>query len=243
MPTADLSPTAVLPEPVRWFRNRYYFRLNARRFEHLAQLGLDLAGRSVLEVGAGVGDHTSFFLDRGCRVTATEGREENFAYLRERFAEDERVFTARLDLDRPEAPPGGPWEVGYCYGVLYHLERPREALEFLAPLISDVLLLETVCGVGEEREVNLVPELKDRASQSLRGTGCRTTRPWVMEQLCRHFEHVYVAARQPWHPEFPDEWPEGGKSLLVGREVFVASRRRLENPMLLGELPRVQERC
>ena len=58
------------------FRSDHYQRHNRRRQEHLATLELPIAGRSVLEVGAGIGDHTAFFTDRGCRVTATDGRPE-----------------------------------------------------------------------------------------------------------------------------------------------------------------------
>src|SRR5688572_10851078 len=54
-----------------------YLRHNARRLEHLATLGLPIAGSTVLEVGAGIGDHTSFYLDRGCTVTTVEAREAN----------------------------------------------------------------------------------------------------------------------------------------------------------------------
>lgn len=238
------QPTPFLAEPVRWFRNRYYFRLNLRRFEHLAQLGLPLEGRSVLEVGAGIGDHTTFFVDRGCRVMATEGREENLRYLAGRFAGEPRVSTHVLDLDSPGPVPGGPWEVCYCYGVLYHLLRPAEALAALAPHTADLMLLETVCALGEEPQVNLVAESTTRASQSLRGEGCRPTRSWVVQELSRHFAHVYVTRRQPWHPEFPTDWrAPSGTQLVLGRAVFVASHAALESEALTRELPMTQERC
>ncbi len=48
-------------DPLASFATDDYRRHNSRRLEHLATLGLDLAGRKVLEVGAGIGDHTSFF--------------------------------------------------------------------------------------------------------------------------------------------------------------------------------------
>src|SRR4051794_26482202 len=67
------------------FWSPQYIRHNQRRQEHLASLGLEIAGRDVLEVGAGIGDHTSFFLDRGCRVTITDGRPKNVRLLRERY--------------------------------------------------------------------------------------------------------------------------------------------------------------
>ena len=59
------------------FRSPWYQRHNQRRQEHLASLQLDLVGKSVLEVGAGVGDHTFYFLDRDCTVVSVEARREN----------------------------------------------------------------------------------------------------------------------------------------------------------------------
>src|SRR5438132_1133035 len=83
-----------------------------------SSLGLDIAGRTVLEVGAGIGDHTSFFLDRGCPVVATDVRPENLAILRRRYA---GVDVRHLDLDAPDTAFRPHVEIVYCYGTLYHL--------------------------------------------------------------------------------------------------------------------------
>ena len=64
------------------FSGWQYIRHNARRLEHLASLGLPLHGKKVLEVGAGIGDHSSFYLDRGCEMLITEARPENLEILR-----------------------------------------------------------------------------------------------------------------------------------------------------------------
>ena len=69
--------------------NFQYLRLNARRLEHLASLGLPIAGGEVLEVGAGIGDLTSFFLDRGCSVTAIQPRPENRACFASQYGDAE----------------------------------------------------------------------------------------------------------------------------------------------------------
>lgn len=122
-------------QPASAFLSAHYQRHNQRRLEHLASLGLPLASRSVLEAGAGIGDHTSFFLDRGCRVLACEARAENLRLLEERFANHparERLTTERLDLDDPVPAAIAPHEVVYAYGLLYHLSRPAEALQHLA---------------------------------------------------------------------------------------------------------------
>lgn len=59
----------------------YYLRHNQRRLEHLASLRLPLREATVLDVGAGIGGHTSFFVDRDCEVTAIEGQPENAQIL------------------------------------------------------------------------------------------------------------------------------------------------------------------
>jgi hypothetical protein len=222
---------------VEAFHNPEYLRHNQRRQEHLATLGLPLSGRSVLEVGAGIGDHTSFFLDRGCRVTITEAREENVAMLSERFP-DQEVLT--LDVENPDPKLTGRWDVVYAYGLLYHLSRPAEAIDFTARCCDSLLLLETCVSPGAGIELNPVSEWAENPSQARTGTGCRPTRGWVKEQLGRHFRHVYLTATQPWHPEFPLDWSSPPEDGLNTRSVFVASREPLDNPLLIEEIPLVQ---
>jgi hypothetical protein len=243
-PGADWTsadPLKGVTDPLPYFRNPYYFRLNQRRFEHLVSLGLPLRGSSVLEVGAGIGDHTEFFLDRECAVTATEGREDNLRLLSKRFRGDARVKIQKLDLDDLPAERAPLHDVVYCYGVLYHLQRPGPALEYLAPAAGRMMLVETVVDPGSGEEENLVAESDRRCSQSLRGEGCRPTRGWVVARLREHFPHVYVPMTQPWHDEFPIDWSAAG-ALPTIRAVFVAARGPVSNPLLTEGLPLVQRR-
>jgi len=229
--------------PAQAFRTAEYVRHNQRRQEHLATLGLPLAGRSVLEVGAGIGDHTTFFLDRGCDVTITEGRPENVQELRRRFPDRPMRL---LDLDAPDPTFAGSFDLTYCYGLLYHLATPAETLAYLAARTNAILLLETCVSFGDEEALNPVSEPRWSASQAVSGTGCRPTRPWVWARLAEHFDHVYATATQPCHDEFPLDWsPEqtpADPSKLT-RSVFVASRSALESDLLLLELPRTQRRA
>jgi hypothetical protein len=50
--------------------------INRARQDHLASLGFDFAGKSLLEVGAGIGLHTPFFVRRGCSALVTDGNAE-----------------------------------------------------------------------------------------------------------------------------------------------------------------------
>ena len=237
MPRAIDVTHSAAGDPREGFWSPEYLRHTQRRLEHLASLRLELAGRSVLEVGAGIGDHTSFFLDRGCEVVVTEGRSENLHVLRELYpARDVRL----LSLDPPPDEPPLVADVVYCYGLLYHLSDPRAALEFMARACRSLLLLETCVSFGDQVAVNPVVERGESPTQALTGSGCRPTRPWVWNQLRGLFEFVYATTTQPWHEEFPLDWGRPREGLA--RAVFIGSRLPIESAVLTDRLPSVHTR-
>lgn len=196
----------------------------------LASLGLDLAGRTVLEVGAGIGDHTSFFLDRQCTVTSTDARFRNVELLQKRYPE---IAARVVDLDEPPLFIDLA-EIVYCYGLLYHLSYPERAIEFMGRASTGLLLIQTCVSRGSEEALNPVEEDARDPSQSISGRGCRPTRAWVLARLRDHFPYAYVTATQPWHPEFPLDWTrDSGESFT--RAVFVASRTAIESGTLVDQ--------
>jgi 2-polyprenyl-3-methyl-5-hydroxy-6-metoxy-1,4-benzoquinol methylase len=241
------TPTrAVAAHSAPDFDFTHYHMLNRVRLEHLASLDMPACqGARVLEVGAGVGDLTSFFLDRGCEVTTTDVREENLAILRARFAGNPKVSVAQLDLEHPSNQWNGvqaDFDVVFCYGVLYHLGKPASALTRLASWCKGVLLLETLVSFGDGSAINLTPEDARVHSQSMHGLGCRPTREWVLRQLRGHFACAYLPTTQPAFEEFPTDW-EGGEvwpSERPARAIFVGSRMPLESRLLTTVIPRKQ---
>ena len=226
---------------VEFFMHDSYQRHNRRRQEHLASLALPLAGKRVLELGAGVGDHTSFFIDRNCSVTVTDVREENIAYVRSRYP----GINARLiDIEVNTPADLQAHDVVYAYGLLYHLGDPCSSLARIASLTNEMLLLETCVSFGAHEAVNLVNEDIRDPTQAAHGMGCRPTRPWVFNSLKRLFSHVYITRTQPWHEEFPIDWRGAPPANNTGlyRSVFVASRRPIANTFLADHLVDVQER-
>jgi len=143
------------------------------RLQHLASLGLDLTGKRVLEVGAGIGDHSVFYLHHNCEVLPVEGRAEQAKQISERFGIEVKV----VDLDRePEKLEHfGRFDFVHCYGVLYHLSDPGRLLS-CASRIADCLLLETCVSLDDGFGINRTPEMKYAPSQALNGEGCRPTR-------------------------------------------------------------------
>jgi FkbM family methyltransferase len=220
------SPTAV-------FHSDHYQRHNQRRLEHLASLGLNLANKTVLEVGAGIGDHTHFFLDRSCEVTTTEGRPENLKLLQARYP---GLPVAFLDMDQPEADANMMFEIVYCYGLLYHLKNPTEAIAFMSQHCTNLLLLETCVSYGDGEAINPCNEWAESPSQATSGWGCRPTRNWVYNQLKRHFNFVYLPITQPNHEQFPTDWSTDPQNDLLSRSVFIASRTAIHNPILIEEV-------
>lgn len=222
------------------FLTPYYQRHNQRRQEHLASLGLPLSGKTVLEVGSGIGDHTSFFIDRKCEVTSTDGRQELLDILQERHS---GVTTFLWDVESPPAEYIPHNQIVYAYGILYHTRKPLVVLENLASLCAEMLLLETCVSFGSEDLINLTGETMNDQTQALGGTGCRPTRVWIFKTLKDLFPFVYLTKKQPWHEEFPTDWttPAESNGGRLSRAVFIASRLPLCNPSLSAELLDHQE--
>ncbi len=232
------SETNRSTAPLDFFHADYYLRHNQRRQEHLATLGLDLVNKTVLEVGAGIGDHSSFFFDRNCNVLITEARQENLDIIKTRYPQAQ---IANLDLDDPKLELH-PLEIVYCYGLLYHLNNPARAIEYMAGACKDLLLLETCVSFGNESRINLCSELVIDPTQAVSGTGCRPTRVWIFEQLKQYFEFVYMRVTQPYHDQFPIDWQPPPEADKLTRSIFIASRQRLDNSLLLAEVPMQQRR-
>jgi hypothetical protein len=220
--------------PIAYFRSNNYLQHTARKLEHLASLRIPVSGMTVLEVGAGVGDHSLYYIDRNCKITITEARSETLEYLRIRYPGYDIQF---LDLEHPTPLPNSPFDIVHCCGVLYHLGNPEKALTYLSQVCAKVLFLETCVSFGDKKEINIVKEDETSLTQSYSGKGCRPTRIWLFDKLKELFEFVYVPKTQPNHEEFPLDWTNPQKhGNRLSRAVFIASRERIDNPILSSSL-------
>lgn len=206
--------------------------INKARIEHLDSLGLDLNSQKVLELGAGVGKLTPFFLERNCEVVATEARSINVDEFKRRHPE---VSIHQRDLNESGSHDDlGRFPIVFCYGTLYHLSRPAEVIGELAAICQRYLLLETCVHYCDNGELNLVQENKILLDQSAHGVGCRPGRDWVFAELSKYFPYVYITATQPNHPDYPAAFPSDPSQ--TSRAVFVASREKLALPQLSTQL-------
>jgi SAM-dependent methyltransferase len=217
------------------FLSPHYQQNNLARLQHLDSLGLPLSGKKILDVGAGIGDHTLFYLYRGCSVLPVDGRPDSVKALKRRLGID--AVLVDLDREPDKIERLGEFDFVHCYGLLYHLSNPRLLLSHIART-SATLLLETCVSFGDDLRLHATPEIPSMPSQALHGMGCRPSRQWVYETLQQYFPCVYATKTQPKHPEFPLDWTAPlSKSSRLARAVFVASHTAIESKWLLKELP------
>jgi len=230
------SPAGSTTSPFDVFLTPSALAINQARQEHLASLGLDLKGRRVLEVGAGIGLHTPFFLQRECQVVVTDGNPENVTEIRRRHP---GLKVDLVDLERDEPLHRlGQFDLVYCYGLLYHLEHPAHALARLAEVCTGQLLLETCVSAGGFDEVVFLRDFVSN-NQAVSGIGCRPTRLWTVNRLRENMGYAYMPRTQPAHADFPTDWRFPPTQLLY-RAVFVGSKTPLALAALTEEIPSQQ---
>lgn len=207
------------------------------RQAHLASLGLPLSNKRVLEVGAGVGHHTGFWLERECEVTSIEIRDENISIFKEDFP---GVRIIKHDLDAEHFPAGLEADIVYAYGVLYHLTEPARALEQWASVCRELLLLETCVVTGDRAPLWKNDKYENAADprDNPRGWAYWPSRGFVVEELNKWFEFVYVPITQPAMADFPLEWStfDADQDHRYSRAIFVASHTPLECPLLSSSI-------
>lgn len=217
------------------FHGPDYLAINAARIAHVDSLGLLKPGMTVLEVGAGIGDHTKYLLSKGCLVTATDARVDNLNILAKTYPQ---ASVTSLNLDNPPASFGRLFDVIYCYGTLYHLEHPSEAIAFMARH-GQILMLETCVSPGSSGCIKWTDEDCCDPTQSVCGKGCLPSRQWLLDALGLHYPFVCTTRTQPRHKDFPTDWTK--PSVEFPRAVFVASYVPLYNAQLVAGLPDTQE--
>lgn len=228
----DVAAEAALAEGQHVFDDDLARTINAARLDFLAGLQLPLAGKRVLDAGCGVGHHTAFYTQRGCRVVGIDGRADNIAIMKHLYPAVEGLVG---DLQNIDLDALGTFDVIHCFGLLYHLDSPVSALRRLAAVCNELLIVETMVCDASAPVMVLVDE-NASANQALAGLGCRPSPGFVAMALNRiGFRYVYGTTSPPRFPDFEFEWRNSLDVVRDGhnlRCVFVASRAPLERDTL-----------
>jgi FkbM family methyltransferase len=207
--------------------------INRARLAHLESLGLPLSGKSVLDLGCGVGHLAQFFIAQGCRTVCVDARSENIDRLRALYP-DLEAAVANVESDR--LADFGVFDIVLCYGLLYHLANPVAGLANIAEACGGLLLLETQIADHPLPLCRLADEPSATLNQAVGGVASRPTPAFVAMALNRlGFPFVYAPVTPPGHPDFEFEWRGDLADSRDGhllRCIFVASRSKLENTRL-----------
>lgn len=105
-------------------------------------LPADLSGKRVLDIGTADGYFAFLAEERGAEVLAidTWPREGFFVAHRLRHSQVEFRQMSLYDLDPADV---GMFDLVLCFGVYYHLKKPISAMERIARVAKDLVLLES----------------------------------------------------------------------------------------------------
>lgn len=153
-------------------------------------------GKTVLEIGCGIGTDTINFARHGARVTAVDLSGKSLEIARQRarvFGLAEQIRFLQADAERlSEFVPVEPYDLIYSFGVLHHTPHPERALveirRYMAPESTFKLMVYhrrswkvawILLTFGRGRFWRL-PELVARYSEAQ--TGCPVTYTYTRSQ-------------------------------------------------------------
>lgn len=174
-----------------------------------------------IDVGCGFGYFANCLQEAGLQTTALDGREENIFEASRRYPDID--FHVR-NVEDPELPRLGTFDVVSCFGLVYHLENPMLAMRNLSQLARHVLILESV--VVPFREVaTILYEEEEDVDQGLTYVALIPSESWLVKvlYLCG-FANVYRASPLPDHPDF-----QAGSGKRRRRTVLAAARSALDS--------------
>ena len=207
-------------------------RINTARKSYLEEFlsGLVVQGgvKRVLDVGCGYGYFSNYLKSTKLHVVAVDGRRENVAEAKNRYPDiDFHVY----DIENPSCLSLGSFDLVLCFGLLYHLENPFQAIRHLYALSDPYLLIETMIA-PDRSAISLLYEESPSNNQGLNYMAWMPTESGFVKMLYQAgFEGVYRSTPLPDHEQFRP-------SLLrrKARTVFLAMRRPQTNELIIGKM-------
>jgi SAM-dependent methyltransferase len=209
------------------FDTRDALRINKARIEFLdvllSRIEKDVRLVTALDAGCGVGFFARHLKDKGFKVTAFDGRQEN---IDDACRRSTGIEYRTGNIEDPSVVSLRTHELVLCVGLLYHLENPFLALRNLAALTGTVLCLETVVVPSAAPAAFLYEEPRE-ANQGITYLAMIPTESLLIKCLYRSgFLFVYRTGGAPRHEDFHASLTKRRR-----RTFLVASRRKLTDPV------------
>ena len=187
----------------------------------LAELGPQASLKTAIDVGCGLGYFSRLLQSRGMQVTAVDGRLQNVQEAQRRSAS---VRVAQYNAEDPQLLSLGTFDLGFCFGLLYHLENPLLTIRNLKALTAKVLLVEGVIFPGDEPIMALIDE-ESHEDQGLNHIAFYPTETCLIKMLYKAgFKNVFGLTRQPEHEHYHSV--NGGRrvrTLLAASDLAISS--------------------
>jgi SAM-dependent methyltransferase len=228
---AKLSTELSSDSPI--FDHPFYKDITEARLQHLDSLALITPGKTIVDLGCGIGRLSEFFFNKGCEVLCVDGRLENIQKLNELYPS---YNTCVVNLETPDILSLGKFDIVACYGILYHLADPFGFIKNIQKICNDIAIIETCISDSEEISLRLVHENLSDPTQALVGIGCRPSPNYVVTCLkLSGFSYIYTPKISPNHEQFQYQRKNDFSSLRDGklmRGIYIASHHRLSNSNL-----------
>lgn len=104
--------------------------------------------KSVLEVGCGWGDTGQYFADLGAKVTVSDARSEHITEAKSRYPKLECLV---VDSETTKWPYDKDYDLVIHWGLLYHLQNPKEHLNLMLKHCR-YICLETIVSDSSDPE-------------------------------------------------------------------------------------------
>lgn len=208
----------------------FYADITESRLKHLESLNLPFQGKTVIDLGCGIGRLSEFFFNQGSDVFCVDGRAENIQKLNELYPS---YRSAVVDLQTTDILNYGQFDIVACYGLLYHLSDPFALLKNVYKLCKSIAIVETCITDADEPILRLVQEDQNDPTQALAGIGCRPSPAYIIECLrMSGFNYIYEPQLLPNHPEFRYQRKNDITYLRNGklmRGIYIAAHDAIEN--------------
>jgi SAM-dependent methyltransferase len=162
------------------------------RFEILAD-NVPLAGKSLLDVGCGLGDLWGFLKERGTRAhyTGVDLSEKMLAEARRRHGDAEFVCADLFDEEHQAPLPRQSYDVVYCSGIFNLSLGNNEAfllraVEVLRPLAGETLAFNLLHARARGSDGNYAYYDPDRVIQAVASPG------WKVDVLDRYLHNDFT---------------------------------------------------
>jgi SAM-dependent methyltransferase len=221
-PEEPVFDTEYTPEQM--FNDKKSLDFDNVRFKHFDYMNIYLKDKTVLELGAGIGNHTKFLKEKMPRkIVSVEGRADNLEILKKRFLSPDgktkitptyNVVPVLHDLEKPMSFPDEKFDWIYNYGLLHHLKNPFKFIKSLSSINHDAMVLETRVELTGGENVSDEPTHK---SNSLKGKCSRPNLDKLIELLKTIYSNVSCSEQQPEHDwyDIHDGYSYGQKRIVI----------------------------